>query len=74
MLKATLRRFVFNLLPQSYNIVGSRQEKLGELKQLFNLFIHKFQLDFSPDKGRILDRRLGLGAVILLLAIEGRQK
>jgi hypothetical protein len=44
------------------------------LKQAFNPFVFKAQVDFSDDPGgRILDRRLALASVVLLLAIEGRQ-
>jgi len=74
MLKAMIRRWAFNLLPQTYSIVDNNEKRLGEIKQLFNLFIHKFSIDFSSDLENKLDRRLGLAAVILLLAIEGRQR
>ncbi|HEC69549.1 MAG TPA: hypothetical protein ENI31_04630 [Candidatus Omnitrophica bacterium] len=72
--KATIRRWVFNLIPQTYYIVDSRERRLAEIKQFFNPFIHKFFVDFSLDKEKVLDKRLGLAGVILLLAIEGRQR
>ncbi|MCK4810053.1 MAG: hypothetical protein KAS99_03840 [Candidatus Omnitrophica bacterium] len=72
--KAMIRRWLFNLLPQTYYMVNSSQSRLGEIKQFFNPFIHKFSMDFSADRAKSLDRRLGLAAVILLLAIEGRQQ
>jgi len=46
---------------------------LGKINQAFNPFIQWFTVDFSPDFEKILDRKLGIAAVILLLAIEGRQ-
>ena len=72
--KAMIRRWLFNLLPQTYYMVNNRQGRLGEIKQFFNPFIHKFSMDFSEDREKSLDRRLSLAAVILLLAIEGRQQ
>ena len=72
--KATIRRWVLNLIPQTYYIVDKRGEKLAKIKQFFNPFIHKFFVDFSLDKEKVLDKRLGLAGVILLLAIEGRQR
>ena len=72
-LLATLRRFLTNLIPQSfaYQVHG---RPVGTVKQAFNPFVFKAQVDFSDDPGgRILDRRLALASVVLLLAIEGRQ-
>jgi uncharacterized protein YxjI len=69
---ALLRRFFTNLVPQRYSV-----EVLGgavaELRQRFNPFILKLELDFSGDPGGQLDRRLGIAAGVLLCAIEGRQ-
>jgi hypothetical protein len=47
---------------------------VGKAKQNFNLFAPKMHCDFSLDPGKKLDRRLALSAVILLMAIEGRQQ
>jgi len=72
-LLATLRRFLTNLIPQSfmYQVHG---RPVGTLKQAFNPFVFKGRVDFSSDPGgQVLDRRLALGSVVLLLAIEGRQ-
>ena len=71
--KAIIRRFFFNLLPQTYTLTSKTGKSLGTIRQIFNLFVHKFSIDFSQDKGKVLDRRLGLAGVILLLAIEGKQ-
>ncbi|MBN2120762.1 MAG: hypothetical protein JW734_06890 [Candidatus Omnitrophica bacterium] len=73
MLMALIRRFLSNLIPQTYRIVSMQEKTLGVFKQAFNIFIHKFSIDFSMDKDKVLDRCLGLAAVILLLAIEGKQ-
>jgi uncharacterized protein YxjI len=43
-------------------------------QQNANPFGRKLLVDFSHDRDKRLDRRLGLGAAILLAAIEGRQQ
>jgi hypothetical protein len=43
-------------------------------KQTFNPLIAKINLDFSPDTGGVLDRRLGIAGAVLLCAIEGKQR
>jgi hypothetical protein len=71
-LLSLVRRFVTNLVPQKYDfVIGS--ENVGVAKQNFNLFAPKLRCDFSMDPARRLDRRLALSAVILLMAIDGRQ-
>lgn len=72
MLLALVRRFLSNLVPQSYTGQINGQPVL-EFKQNFNPFVMKLNLDFSPDTGGLLDRRLGLAAGILLCAVEGKQ-
>jgi len=70
-LMAILSRLI-NLIPQSYVILMAGRV-VGTIRQRFNIFIHKFDIDFSMDPGARLDRRLGMGAAILLLLIEGQQ-
>lgn len=72
MLMALLRRFLSNLIPQAF-VIEAGESQVGALKQTFNPFVPQFVVDFSMDTGRRLDRRLGIGAVILLQVIEGRQ-
>jgi len=72
MLMATLRRFLTNLIPQSLDITVG-ETVVGSLNQTFNPFVPQFRVDFSMDHSNRLDRRLGIGAVILLQIIEGRQ-
>lgn len=72
MLMAMLRRFLSNLIPQSFNItIGDTP--VGLLKQTFNPFVPQFTVDFSMDTANRLDRRLGIATVVLLQVIEGRQ-
>jgi len=73
MLMALLRRFLVNLIPQTFfgSINGM---PVCSFKQNFNPFVVKINLDFSPDTNGLLDRRLGLAAAILLCAIEGKQQ
>ena len=72
LLLALLRRFLTNLLPQSYDVEVNGQA-VARFKQHFNPFILKMSLDFSGDTSGRLDRRLGLAGAVLLGAIEGRQ-
>ncbi len=72
MLKAILRRFLTNLIPQGFSITIGNQP-VGVLKQTFNPFVPQFNIDFSMDSSNQLDRRLGIAIVILLQTIEGRQ-
>jgi uncharacterized protein YxjI len=69
---ALLRRFLTNLIPQSFNTTINGAP-VATMKQNFNPFVLKITLDFSRDFNRSLDRRLGIAAAILLCAIEGRQ-
>jgi len=72
-LLATVRRFLTNLVPQKFHgEVGGQPVFL--FRQQWNLFLFKMDLDFTPDTGRLLDRRLGLAAAVLLCTIEGRQR
>lgn len=72
MMLALLRRFLCNLIPQSYDGVINGQ-KVCQFKQNFNPFVTKITLDFSMDTQGLLDRRLGIAAAVLLCAIEGKQ-
>ncbi len=69
-----LRRFIElgSLIPQSFTFSMGGQP-IGEAKQNFNPFVRKLNVDMTRDPGRRLDRRLVAAAVVLLLAIEGRQ-
>lgn len=72
MLLSIMRRLVpyMKLIPQSFEgTLGGAP--VFTFRQLFNPLIHKVDLDFSPDQGGRLDRRLGLAAGVLLCAIEG---
>jgi hypothetical protein len=70
---ALIRRFVTALLPQTYTFeLGG--EPVGTARQNWNLFAPRMAVDFSGDPGKRLDRRLAVAAVVLLMAIEGRQQ
>lgn len=71
-LLALLRRFLTNLIPQSFS-VEINNRKITVFKQNFNPFVGKLNVDFSLDTANQLDRRLGLAAAVLLLAIDGKQ-
>lgn len=68
---ALLRRFL-PIIPQTFHVkVGDRQ--VGTIKQRFNPFQIVYDVDFEG-AGEALDPRVGVAAVVLLLAIEGRQQ
>lgn len=70
MLAALLSRLL-PLVPQTYRIeVGGAV--VGQIKQRFNPFVLSYDVDFGTGGGA-LDPRLGVAAVVMLLAIEGRQ-
>ena len=72
---ATMRRFLpfANFIPQEFE--GEvRGVPVCTFKQNFNPFVGKISVDFSKDLNRLLDRRLGLAAAVLLCAIEGKQE
>jgi uncharacterized protein YxjI len=72
-LLAFVRRFITALLPQAYHFeIGGQQ--VGTARQNWNFFAPKMQVDFSADPGKRLDRRLAVAAVVLLMAVEGRQR
>lgn len=73
MLRAMVRRFLSNLVPQSYSVFAHGQD-LADFRQRFNPLISKLEVDLSKDPGHLLDRRLALAAAVVLSAIEGRQK
>jgi len=70
---ALLRRLLLgSLLPQNYDMTFG-ETRVADLRQNFNPFRYELNLDFSMDMGRLLDRRLGIAAGILLAAVEGKQ-
>ncbi|MDF2650344.1 MAG: hypothetical protein K0Q73_6149 [Paenibacillus sp.] len=71
-LMALLRRFLTNLIPQKFN-VEMNGRTITVFEQNFNPMVSKLNVDFSLDTANQLDRRLGLAAAVLILAIEGNQ-
>lgn len=70
---ALLRRLVLgSWLPQNYDITIAGQ-RVADLRQNFHLFRYELNLDFSMDTARLLDRRVGIAAGILLATVEGKQ-
>jgi uncharacterized protein YxjI len=71
--QAMLRRILLgSLLPQNYDMTVG-ETRVADLRQQFNLFAYRMDLDFSMDSAGLLDRRLGIAAAILLAIIEGKQ-
>jgi hypothetical protein len=70
---ALVRRFITALLPQAYAF-ELRGQPVGTVTQNWNPFAPKMYVDFSADPSKQLDRRLAVAAVVLLMAVEGRQR
>ena len=70
---AFVRRFVTALLPQAYKFELGPQQ-VGTVTQNWNFFAPRMFVDFTADPGKQLDRRLAVAAVVLLMAVEGRQQ
>lgn len=69
---ALIRRFLSNLIPQTFHAnVGGVE--VARYRQHFNPFVLKMTVTINPEADQRIDRRLLLGAGILLSAIEGRQ-
>jgi len=66
---ALYRRILLFMLPQRFD-VSVRGQKVAVFRQHFNLFVSKIDIDFSLDPQGLLDRRMGIAAVVLLLAIQ----
>jgi len=69
---ALIRRFFLKIIPQTFRITVGDAE-VGTIKQKFNPFQLGYDVDFAPAEGK-LDPRISVATVVLLLAIEGRQK
>lgn len=69
---AMVRRFLSNLVPQGFTATIGDQE-VASFQQNFNPFVAKYDIDLSRAEQGGLDKRLGIAAVVLLLAIEGKQ-
>ena len=73
--KAAVRRLVevaTLLLPQTF-LIEVEGQVVATMRQNFNIFVQKFEVDLTHDAGGTLPRPLAVATVILLLAIEGRQ-
>lgn len=69
---ALLRRFLSNLIPQTFHLRDHAGQELAEFKTHFNPFIHRMTVTVLPDCP--LSPLLVLAAGILLMAVEGRQQ
>jgi hypothetical protein len=70
---ALVRRLLSGLVPQRFTFFVDGRP-VGHVRQRFNPFVLTYDVDFTVDTARALPPPLGLAAVILLLAIEGRQE
>jgi len=68
---AFLRRFLTNLIPQTFHLKDDAGTELASFKQRFNPFVYKLEVTIRPSCN--IDRRLVWGVAVLVAAIEGRQ-
>lgn len=70
---ATLRKWIeiLSIIPQEFSLQYGDLE-VAHFEQNWNFFVPRLTVDFlgGPEE---IDRRLGLGAAVLICAIEGRQ-
>lgn len=69
---AMFRRFIANIIPQTFHLKDQDGNQLAELKQNFNPFVKKLIVTVYEDCP--VNPYLVLAAGILLVAIEGRQQ
>lgn len=65
---ALLRRFLSNLIPQTFHVTDASGARVATIRQRFNPFQLGYDVHFDT-----LDPRMGVALTVLLLAIEGRQ-
>jgi len=68
---AMLRRVFASLIPQTYVFTVGGQ-RAGEARGTWNPFLVKYLVRFLPSAS--LDPRLAMASVVLLMAIEGKQR
>jgi hypothetical protein len=72
MLMALLRRFLTNLIPQSFHAQVAGKD-VAKFHQNFNPFVFKLRVKLEPGARSAVDPQLLLAGGILLAAVEGRQ-
>ena len=73
MFLALVRRFATNLIPQNFKATVEGVA-VCDYKQNFNPFVRKLTVAFTAEASGRYDRRLGMAAGLLLMAIEGTQQ
>jgi hypothetical protein len=68
---AMIRRFLTNLVPQSFHLEAEDGEEYATFKTHFNPFVHRMTVTVHPDCP--VRPMLLLAAGVLLVAVEGRQ-
>lgn len=69
---ALLRRFL-TFLPQKFGF-WLNNVRVGGMRQFFNPFVFKAEMELLGDPQRSFDRRLAMATGLLLMAVEGRQR
>lgn len=70
---ALVRRFLTNLIPQTFHVVLLSGEVAATFRQHFNPFVYWLTVDLAGGARPRLDPRLILAAATLIAALEGRQ-
>lgn len=70
-LLAFIRRFLTNLIPQSFHVEVAGRD-MCHYKQHFNPFVYKLDITF-PSDANAFDKIMGIAGSVLLAAIEERQ-
>lgn len=64
---------MINLIPQKYVMQTNDGTVIARFDQQFAIAVHKFDIEFFDSGKPLIDRRLAMGALLLLLLIEGKQ-
>lgn len=70
---ALVRRFLTNLIPQTFHVALRSGQVAATFRQHFNPFVYWLTVEVSGGSRPLLDPRLVLAAATLIAALEGRQ-
>ncbi|HCU70375.1 MAG TPA: hypothetical protein DIC35_01310 [Candidatus Moranbacteria bacterium] len=69
---ALVRRLLFDLIPQNYDLLVNGI-RVADLKQNFNPFIYKLNIDLTVGQNQEIDPRIAIALGVLLAFVEGKQ-
>lgn len=68
---ALVRRFLTNIVPQSFRVEEPTGKQVARFRQRWNPIVYTLEVEAPAND--VIDRRLLLGGAILIAAVEGRQ-